>query len=291
MIDLHTHSTASDGTDSPRELVRKAAEIGLEALALTDHDTLQGLPEALEAGREFGVEVVPGCELSVESPEGVGWIHIVGLWIPEEAEPLQRAFDWVIEGRETRNHEIIARLRKLGINITYDNVVARAGGTVGRPHIAQELLSLGVVESVQHAFGQYLGDNGRAYVPKRKLSREQAIGVLREVGATSILAHPFMLGPSPALVESIVGGLKDMGLDGMEVFYTEHDESATKLFGRLADKFGLLKSGGSDYHGHVKPGTKLGVGKDNLDISYDLLEAMKEARRARGQWVTERIGG
>lgn len=290
MIDLHTHSTASDGTDSPRELIRKASEAGLEAIALTDHDTLQGLPEAVEAGKEFGVEVVPGCELSVESPEGAGWIHIVGLWVPPDAEPLQKAFDWVIEGRETRNHEIIAKLRTLGINITYEGVVARAGGTVGRPHIAQEMMSLGVVDSVHHAFGEYLGDNGKAYVPKRKLTMRQSIDVLREVGATSILAHPFMLGPSTALVESVISDLKDMGIDGMEVFYTEHDEPATALFARLAEKYDLLVSGGSDYHGSVKPGTRLAVGKGNLNVPYSLLEAMKEERRDRGLWVTERVG-
>jgi len=289
MIDLHTHSTASDGTDSPRELIRKASEIGLEAIALTDHDTLQGLSEAMEAGKEFGVEVIPGCELSVESPEGAGWIHIVGLWVPEEAVPLQKAFDWVIEGRETRNHEIIARLRKLGINISYDNVVERAGGTVGRPHIAQEMVSLGVVEDIHRAFGEYLGDNGKAYVPKRKLSREQALGVLREVGATSILAHPFMLGPSPVFAEHIIKELKDMGLDGIEVFYTEHDGPTTDLFARIARQYDLLMSGGSDYHGRVKPGTKLAVGKDNLNIPYELLEGMKNVRRAKGLWVTERV--
>lgn len=289
MIDLHTHSTASDGTDSPRELIRKAAEVGLKAIALTDHDTVQGLPEAIEAGKEFGVEVIPGCELSVDSPDGVGWIHIVGLWIPPDPAPLQDAFDWVIEGRETRNHEIIAKLRTLGINISYDNVVARAGGTVGRPHIAQEMVALGVVDNVHQAFGQYLGDNGRAYVPKRKLTREQALGLLGDVGATSILAHPFMLGPSPALAESVISDLANMGLDGIEVYYTEHDEATTALFGDIARKHNLLASGGSDYHGTVKPATKLAVGKDNLNIPYSVLEAMKEARRAKGLWVTEQV--
>lgn len=291
MIDLHTHSTASDGTDSPRELVRKAAEKGIEALALTDHDTVQGLPEALEAGKEFGVEVIPGCELSVEAPDGAGWVHIVGLWIPENPEPLLKAFEWVQEGRLMRNHEIVAKLRKLGVNITYEGVAARAGGTVGRPHIAQEMVSLGVVDSMQEAFGRYLGDNGRAYVPKRKLNREQAIGVLAEIGATSVLAHPYIIGPSFPLVESVVGGLHDLGLEGMEVYYSEHDEVATRRFGELADRLGLLKSGGSDYHGSVKPHIELGVGKGNLNIPYDLVQSMKEHRKARGQWVTERVGG
>ncbi len=289
MIDLHTHSTASDGTSSPRELIREAAEKGIEALALTDHDTTQGLPEAIAAGKEFGVEVIPGCELSVESPEGAGWIHIVGLWVPENPEPLLKAFDWVQEGRRTRNLEIVEKLRKLGVNISYDNIAARAGGTVGRPHIAQEMVSLGVVDSVQQAFGQYLGDDGRAYVPKRKLNQEQALGVLAEIGATSVLAHPYIIGPSMPLVESVVNDLKNLGLEGMEVFYSEHDKITTRRFGELADKLGLLKSGGSDYHGTVKPHISLGVGKGNLNIPYDLVQAMKEHRLAKGQWVTERV--
>lgn len=289
MIDLHTHSTASDGTDSPRELVRKAAEMGLEAMALTDHDTVQGLDEALEAGREFGVEVIPGCELSAESFEGAGWLHIVGLWIPQDPKPLNDAFEWVIEGRRTRNHEIVEKLRKLGINTTYERIAARAGGTIGRPHFAQELLSLGVVNNIQHAFNEYLGDKGKAYVPKRKLTPQKALGLLKEIGATAILAHPFILGVTMKRVEEIVRELMDLGLDGIEVHYTEHDDLATRNFAELADKLGLLVSGGSDYHGTVKPRVKLGTGKDNLNIPYEILQAMKDDREKKGLWVTDRV--
>lgn len=289
MIDLHTHSTASDGTDSPRKLVRKAAEMGLEAMALTDHDTVQGLDEALEAGREFGVEVIPGCELSAESFEGAGWLHIVGLWIPQDPKPLNDAFEWVIEGRRTRNHEIVEKLRKLGINTTYERIAARAGGTIGRPHFAQELLSLGVVNNIQHAFNEYLGDKGKAYVPKRKLTPQKALGLLKEIGATAILAHPFILGVTMKRVEEIVRELMDLGLDGIEVHYTEHDDLATRNFAELADKLGLLVSGGSDYHGTVKPRVKLGTGKDNLNIPYEILQAMKDDREKKGLWVTDRV--
>jgi len=281
-IDLHTHSTASDGTLSPTELVKLAKDSGLDAIAITDHDTFQGVPEALEAGKEFGIEVIPGCELSLESPEGAGWMHVVALWIPEEPEELKAAFDWVIEGRANRNHEIVDKLRSLGINITYENIAARAKGTIGRPHFAQELVSLGVVSSINEAFKVWIGDNGRAYIPKRKLMPKQAMDILNNIGATSILAHPFALGLNLPKTEELVRGLMDDGLDGMEVYYSEHDEAATKAFKEMAEKLGLLISGGSDFHGTVKPKISLGKGKGGLHVPTELLEKMKEDRRAKG---------
>ena len=281
-IDLHAHTTVSDGTLTPTELVKLAKESGLEAVAVTDHDTFKGIPEAMEAGKQYGIEVIPGAELSLESPEGAGWIHVVALWLPEKAEELQKAFDWVIEGRANRNHEIVEKLRSLGVNITYEAVAARAGGTIGRPHFAQELMALGVVSSMDEAFKVWIGDNGRAYVPKRKLTPEQAFPILKDIGATAILAHPFALKLSYKETEKVVRRLMELGLDGMEVFYSEHSEADTKAFGEMADRLGLLKSGGSDFHGTNKPDIKLGVGRGNLDIPYELLEKMKEARRAKG---------
>jgi len=281
-IDLHTHSTASDGTLSPTELVKLAKEAGLKAIALTDHDTFSGIPEAMEAGKTYGIEVIPGCELSLESPDGAGWMHVVALWIPPEPEELKVAFDWVIEGRKTRNHEIVDKLRTLGISITYEAVAARAQGTIGRPHFAQELVSLGVVSSVNEAFKVWLGDHGRAYIPKRKLKPKQALDILNNIGATSILAHPFALGLTFPKAEELVRELQKMGLDGMEVYYSEHNEAATKGFKEMAEKLGLLLSGGSDFHGDVKPSISLGKGKGGLHVSDELLEKMKEDRRSKG---------
>ena len=282
MIDLHTHSNISDGTLTPTELVKLAKETGLDAIALTDHDTLQGLPEALEAGRKFGIEVIPGCELSLESPAGAGWMHVVALWVPENPTELQAAFDWVIEGRLTRNHEIVNKLRTLGVNITYENVAARAGGTIGRPHFAQELLALGVVSSIDEAFKVWLGDNGRAYVPKRKLQPEKALGILKSIGATSILAHPFILGLKPDETETLVKQLQTLGLDGIEVYYSEHSQAQTDTYRAMADKLGLLASGGSDFHGSVKPAISLGTGRGGLHVPTELLELMKQDRRKKG---------
>ncbi|MGE4422462.1 MAG: PHP domain-containing protein [Pseudodesulfovibrio sp.] len=281
-IDLHAHTTVSDGTLTPTELVKLAKESGLDAIAVTDHDTFQGIPEALEAGEKFGIEVIPGAELSLESPEGAGWIHVVALWLPEQADELQKAFDWVIEGRANRNHEIVAKLRKLGVNITYEAVAARASGTIGRPHFAQELMALGVVSSMDEAFKVWVGDNGRAYVPKRKLTPEKALAILKNIGATSILAHPFALKLSYKETEKVVRRLMDLGLDGMEVIYSEHSEADTKAYGEMADRLGLLQSGGSDFHGTNKPDIKLGVGRGNLNIPTELLDKMKAARRAKG---------
>ncbi|ADU64185.1 MAG: PHP domain-containing protein [Pseudodesulfovibrio sp.] len=281
-IDLHTHSTASDGTLSPTELVRLAREIGLDAIALTDHDTLGGLDEAVEAGKTCGIEVIRGCELSLESPRGAGWMHVVALWVPEQADELQAAFEWVIEGRLIRNHEIVNKLRTLGVNITYEAVAARAGGTIGRPHFAQEMLALGVVSSMDEAFKVWLGDNGRAYVPKRKLKPAQALGILKRAGATSILAHPFMLGLDLPNTEALVRELMTHGLDGIEVHYPEHDDATTKTFKLLAERLGLLISGGSDFHGSVKPKISLGTGKGGLHVPTALLHAMKAHRHAQG---------
>jgi predicted metal-dependent phosphoesterase TrpH len=281
-IDLHTHSTASDGTFSPTELVEHAKECGLKAIALTDHDTFSGVAEAMEAGERLGVEVIPGCELSLDSPAGAGWMHVVALWLPEDPTPLKEAFDWVIEGRLNRNHEIVEKLRTLGVNITYEAVAARAGGTIGRPHFAQEMLHLGVVSSIQEAFNVWLGDNGRAYVPKRKLTPENAFKILNEIGATSILAHPFALQLKMPETEALVSDLQKLGLNGIEVYYSEHSDSDTKLYKEMAEKLGLLISGGSDFHGSVKPAIHLGKGKGGLRISYDLLQAMKDDRRSKG---------
>ena len=281
-IDLHTHSTASDGTLSPTELVKLAKESGLDAIAITDHDTFQGVPEALAAGKKYGIEVIPGTELSLESPDGAGWIHVVGLWLPNEAPELQKALDWVIEGRANRNHEIVDKLRTLGVNTTYEAIAARAKGTVGRPHFAQELLALGVVSSIDEAFKIWLGDNGRAYVPKRKLTPEQALSILNNIGATSILAHPFALNLNYAETERVVKDLMAFGLDGIEVYYSEHSDADTKAYGEMAERLGLLKSGGSDFHGTNKPKISLGKGKGALHVPCELLEKMKQDRRAKG---------
>lgn len=282
-IDLHAHTTASDGTLHPRELVALAKKTGLTAVAVTDHDTLDGLPEALEAGRELDQQVIPGCELSVG--EGKRSMHIVGLWLRPESPKLREGLDFVIRERGNRNHKIIAKLNELGLDISYEEVAKLAGGTVGRPHMAQALMARGLVSSVNEAFEKYIGNNGAAYVPRTRLTPAQALELLRAEDATPILAHPYLLQLPLSKLEERLRELMDLGLEGMEVYYTEHPNDIRRAYRALADRLGLLVSGGSDFHGSVKPGIRLGRGKGDLNVDDELLEIMKTHRRERGQWV------
>ncbi len=282
-IDLHTHSTASDGTVSPKELVRKAAEIGLEAVALTDHDTLAGLPEALEAGKEFGIEVIPGCELSVESESGA--MHIVGLWTRPGSVNLSRIFEFMQQSRERRNLKIESKLKELGVDVSMDEVRSMAGGTIGRPHFARVLMDKGVVSSFNQAFDEYLGARGRAYVSKEKITPEQGIQAICKDQGLAVLAHPFLLNMTVDKLDLLLSRLKRFGLEGIEALYPEHDQKQTEMFLDLAKSHDLLVSGGSDFHGHVKPDTFLGVGRNNLHVPASLLEDMKRYRRHKGLWV------
>ncbi|MFW6105983.1 MAG: PHP domain-containing protein [Desulfovermiculus sp.] len=280
-IDLHTHSTASDGSLSPRELVYAGAKAGLRALALTDHDTVSGLDMALRTGKERNLEVIPGCELSVHCARG--FMHILGLWVPLRASRLHAMLDWMQEKRRQRNQKMLSSLRSLGIAIEENEVKAEAKGeSVGRPHLAQVLVRKGVVTSLEEAFTHFLGSTGQAYVPKVKLSPGQAISALKQDQATVILAHPYSLDLEAKELGSELCRLKDLGLDGLEVYYPEHTPEQTSLFFCLAREQNLLISGGSDFHGQVKPDIELGRGRGNLDLPYTLLEDIKIARRRQG---------
>ncbi|WP_028588440.1 PHP domain-containing protein [Desulfocurvus vexinensis] len=280
-IDLHTHSTASDGTLTPAELVALARRSGLEALALTDHDTSAGLPEALAAGRREGVEVIAGCELSVTSPSG--FMHLLGLFLPERPARLEEGFVWLNERRASRNTRIVDKLRALGMDVTYERVLEIAGeGTVGRPHLALAIMEAGAASSVQEAFDRYLGSTGRAYLPKDKFTPAKALEILRAEGATTILAHPYTLELDGPALRALLVELKDLGLDGIEAHYTEHTRSQTEAYLALAAELDLVVSGGSDFHGAVKPAIALGRGRGGLSVPYKVLEDIKTHRRTRG---------
>ncbi len=285
LVDLHTHSTASDGTYSPTELVKLAKEKGLCAIAITDHDTTRGLEESIEAGRKFGIEVICGCELSVEFPQGQ--MHIIGLWLPLPPRKLEKELKYLREKRHSRNRKIIEKLNLLGIDISYEDVLreVETGATVGRPHIARALVKKGAASSLQEAFDKFIGPKGLAYVPKEKFSPEKALGILKREGATTILAHPFSLNLSEGELRDQLRRLISLGLDGMEVYYSEHDREHTELYLEICRDMGLLISGGSDFHGSVKPHIELGRGQGNLQIPYDLVEEMKRYRRERGLHV------
>lgn len=243
--DLHTHTLASDGTCTPTENVRYAKEAGLAAVAITDHDTVAGITEALEAGKELGVEVVPGVEISTIA-NGQD-IHVLGFFIPYENEAFQAELAKLRDTRHERNKLMIARLQELGFPITLEKVYARKMGTdknIGRPHIAEELMELGVVSSMEEAFAKYLGKGGAAYVNPPRISPLEAIQLIKRFGGAAVLAHPGLYDDDDLVEEIIV-----YGLDGIEVYHPDNSEQQRKRYLELASDYGLVVTGGSDFHG------------------------------------------
>lgn len=283
-IDLHTHSTASDGTDSPAELIRKAAAAKLAVLALTDHDTLDGLAEAAREAEASDVVFVRGCEISTATPWGEA--HFLGLWIPEDAErtaTLEKALAEVREKRLARNLRIAEKLRELGMDVTYEAAAALAGGrVVGRPHFAELLCRMGVVESRREAFRRYLGRDGLAYEPRELMSPERAVTLLKSSGALVSMAHPRLLRAPAEELEKLVSSLKESGLDALEVYHSEHDAGDVRLCVDLAAKYGLQLSGGSDYHGLAKPKISIGCGHGSLRVGLSVYESLMKYREKMG---------
>jgi len=274
-VDLHTHSTHSDGSLLPGQLLALAKEKGLRAIALTDHDTVAGVEEAVTAGKELGVEVVPGVEISAQF--GPGTMHILGYYLQTTQPELIGALKKLQQARAARNPKIIERLQTLGLKITAAEVLELSGGQVGRPHIAQALVQRGYVSSMDEAFSRYLKKGAVAYVEKFRFSPQHAIGLIRKAGGLASLAHPFTLGiDEPAELRPVVMELQAMGLEGMEVFYPEHTEQMTALYDDVAQRLGLLRTGGSDFHGDLKTGSDLGGGKQAHNLDYALLQALKE---------------
>jgi predicted metal-dependent phosphoesterase TrpH len=282
-IDLHVHSAASDGSYAPAEVVRLAKEGGLAAFALTDHDTVDGLPEAVAAGARYGVEVVPGVEISARFPGGT--MHILGLAIDYTNGHLDERLAVLKRARAERNPRIIAKLNGLGLAVTMAQVEAIAGGgQVGRPHIARALLEAGYVDDLQEAFDQYLGWHRPAYVSKFRFDQGEAIAMIREVQGVPVLAHPFTLGLGSAhALRHQLMELKKLGLAGVEVFYSEHAPEQQDLYLHLARELDLLVTGGSDYHGANKPEIALGRMPSQAKLTYELLTALQDWRRREYQ--------
>ncbi|MDO9084436.1 MAG: PHP domain-containing protein [Humidesulfovibrio sp.] len=274
-IDLHTHSSASDGSLTPAELMRAAKEAGLSAIALTDHDTLDGLPEASAEAQQLGLELVPGCELSLEF--GGLPTHMLALFVDQRTGAVAGELDRVMRARSRRNEQMIEKLHTVGVHLRPEDVARYADGVVGRPHIAQAMLAAGVVKTFDEAFVRFLGRGGLAHIPKEKLRPREAIDAVHADGGLAILAHPYLLSPQTRHLEVLLADLKGLGLDGVEVYYTEHSERYTAEVARLADRLGLLKSGGSDFHGAMKPGVRLGRGRGGLFVPGSLLDELKAA--------------
>ena len=281
LCDLHTHTTASDGSDRPGELVRMAKDLGLSAIAITDHDTVDGLPEASVEGERLGIEVIQGIELSVIAQKGN--MHILGYFIDRKNPFFMDTLDRVQRARAERNPKMVARLNELGIEISMHMLEEMAqGGQVGRPHFARALVELGAVRTVQEAFDKYLKRGAPAYFPKSVLTPEDAIETIHRASGVSVLAHPFSLKcETRAELVSIVDRLKGFGLDGIECYYSEHSKDFTKELIDIARKRGLVVTGGTDYHGKAKPYIKLGSGKGGLRIPYECVEELKARFRER----------
>lgn len=278
-VDLHTHSTASDGSYAPAEVVRLAKEGGLKALALTDHDTIDGLPEAIAAGKALGVEVIPGIEISARFPGGS--MHILGYCIDYHNGLLDERLSVLKKARADRNPQIIAKLNALGLKITMDQVARiSGGGQIGRPHIARALLEAGYVHDIQEAFDRYLRNGAPGHVHKFRFPQEEAIAMIREARGIPVLAHPFTLDLGSAFaLRNLLQDLKAMGLAGIEVYYAEHTPEQEALYLKLARELGLLITGGSDFHGQNKPEVALGTIPGQAKLTYHLVDALKSWHR------------
>jgi predicted metal-dependent phosphoesterase TrpH len=276
-VDLHLHTSASDGVLSPSRIVRYAKEKGLKAIAITDHDTIDGNAEALNEGAKVDLEVIPGVEISAQFD--LGSMHILGFFIDIGNKSIKERLSLLQETRAKRNPKMVEKLRELGVEISYDEVLhASGGGQVGRPHFAQVLLKKGYIHTVQEAFDRYLGKGAPAYVDKFRFAPKEAMGLIREARGIPVLAHPFTLHiPSQHQLNALLAELVRWGLMGIEVYYPEHTEDQIALYKDLAEKHGLLVTGGSDYHGIEADKAEIGIGLEDMRLSYSLVEAMKEA--------------
>ena len=271
-IDLHVHTTASDGSLSPAEVIDLAKQIGLGAIAITDHDTLLGARQAVSSGIPSGIAFVTGVEISAQRPSalpGPGSLHILGYAVDMGNRPLNQALGRLQDARLSRNPRIIKRLNELGIPLSMAALMASVepGGQLGRPHIATAMVEQGHVRSINEAFDRFLGTGKPAYVDKERLGCAEAIATIRKAGGIAVLAHPGLIKtPSGRLEPDVVAALRAMGLGGIEVYYPEHTPEQTAHYAALASRFGMIMTGGTDFHGDVKPQIQLGSGLGDLNV-------------------------
>jgi predicted metal-dependent phosphoesterase TrpH len=282
-IDLHIHTTASDGSLTPAQVVAEAKRIDLGAIAVTDHDTVSGVEEALAAGRQYGLEVTPGIEISVDYLDQANHsssLHILGLLIDHHNPQLRQALEERIRDRNIRNQRIIERLRRLGIDISLEQIraICPQADVLGRPHLGQALVALGHARNQDEAFRRYLARGAAAYVHKRRLSQEQGIKLITDAGGLPVLAHPAHLLPRREHFSNLLHSLKNYGLAGVEAYYSEYSLPQMEKLMHIARKFGLIPCGGSDFHGSSKPAIRIGVGRGQLQVPYRRLEELKAAR-------------
>ncbi len=280
-VDLHCHSTASDGTLPPREVVRLAKQSNLTALALTDHDTVAGCAEARDEAANVGIDFLCGIEISAEYPPP-GTLHILGYGVDPENPALKSLTETLIAGRDNRNPRIVAKLNEMGVAVTMREWEDEAkGGVLGRPHLAAILARKGYVSSIKQAFDKYLGQGAPAYFDKERLTPRQAIERIGHSGGVAVLAHAIQLRTeNDAQLERVVKDLVDLGLAGIETIHSDHDDVWVQKCSALAERFGLIKTGGSDFHGANKKDISLGSARGRR-IPREMFDALKKRLKPR----------
>ena len=278
-IDLHVHSTASDGTLTPSEILEMAVQLGLSAVSITDHDTLSGSAAALADGIPGTLEFITGIEISAAAPDGYpsgSSVHLLGYGMDLSDASLNRLLTVLQSSRENRNPQIIQRLSALGMDVTMEELSLVVGdATAGRPHIAQLMVAKGLADSIDDAFDRFLGKNKPAYVEKHRVPMNDAIETIKSAGGVAVLAHPYLNDVADLdHFEPFLLTLKEMGLEGVEAVYPEHPEAATARYCQLAQKHNLLITGGTDFHGAVTPGIQMGFGAGDFHVPYFLYERL-----------------
>ena len=273
-IDLHVHTTASDGTASPAEAVKLAKAAGLSAIAITDHDTVSGYAEAAEAGKALGVEVIPGIEISTKYGRAV---HILGYYIDPDSDKLAPVLEWVVRDRDERNRKMAGLMAADGLPVSYEEMHRRFGAVIGRPHFAEVLVELGLAKDVRDAFDRYVEKGQKYYLPRNFLSIERSIEIIREAGGIPVLTHPFQYKLDEAGLRELIEHCMESGLKGIECRYSGYSTEQSKYLSRLAEEYGLIKTGGSDFHGENKKHISIGTGTGALEVPYQYLEKLREA--------------
>jgi 3',5'-nucleoside bisphosphate phosphatase len=275
LIDLHSHTDESDGTCSPGQLIEEAARTGVHLLGITDHDTFRGFDKAVPFARDRGIELICGIELSTKL-HGQS-VHLLGYFLNED-HGIAGFRDWVLDmqaSRRDRNIRLVARLRELGVDITLEEAEARGRGLTGRPHFAQLLLEKGYVSTLQQAFDEYLDESAKGYVYRREPQFSEGVERIRKAGGIASIAHPVRVrGDFPSLLPELC----DAGMNALEAYHSDHSPQNTAFYLSLAERYGLMVTGGSDFHGAAKPDINLGTGnRGNLKIPENLVEKLREA--------------
>lgn len=275
-VDLHLHTTYSDGSLPPAEVLALAQKAGVTALAITDHDIVDGLPEAMKVGAEMGIDVIPGVEIS--SRHGDNELHILGYFLDWKDPEFNRRLAQLRDSRHTRNPLIIQKLNELGLDITYEEVTTLAGmASVGRPHIARVLMNKGYVTSAKDAFDRYLSNGAAAYVGRDLPTPAEAIAWIKGARGVAVLAHPTWVKESTEGLFKLCERLKQEGLGGIEAHYSTHNKRQTSEYLNVAKQLDLLVTGGSDFHGVTKPDIEVGIGRGSLNVPEKLLDPLKKA--------------